>query len=127
MARKKKYTLPFDNSGGVIVLSLRMIKSPTYQNLTSQAKVLMMLLQIHWRNEKLVDYSVREAAEKIPCDPKTARKAFNQLQERGFITCMEFAVFSSRTQSKSRSWRLEWLPFNDRPPVNTWKNWTDEN
>jgi len=126
MARKKKHTLPFDNNGGVVVMSLRMIKSLAYQSLTPQAKVLMTLLQVHWRNDKVVDYGVREAAEKIPCSEKTVSKAFNQLQERGFITCMELAFFSSRTESKSRSWRLEWLPFNDRPPSNKWESWTDD-
>jgi len=127
MGRKKKHSLPFDNKGGVIVMPLRLVKSPIYQTLTPQAKVLMTLLQVHWRNDKLVDYGVREAAENIPCDRRTVSKAFNQLQERGFITCMELAFFSSRTQSKSRTWRLEWLPFNDRPPTNIWENWTDEN
>jgi len=127
MAKKKKHTLPFDNRGGVLILSMRMIKSSTYQSLTPHAKVLLTLMQIHWRNDKLVDYGVREAAKKIPCDPKTVTKAFNQLQERCFITCMELSFFSSRTQSKSRIWRLEWLPYNNNPPVNTWENWTNEN
>jgi hypothetical protein len=122
MARRKKHALPFDNRGGVVVLSLRMIKSPTYLSLRPQAKVLMILLQEHWRNEKYVDYGIREAPEKTPCDRRTVTKAFDQLQERGFITCMELAFFSGRTQSKSRIWRLEWLPFNDRPPANTWEN-----
>ena len=127
MGRKKNHSLPFDKRGGVIVIPLRLIKSLIYQNLMPQAKVLMTQMQIHWRNDKLVDYGIREAAKKIPCSEKTASKAFNQLQERGFITCMEQSFFSSRTQSKSRGWRIEWLPFNDRPPANTWENWTDEN
>ncbi len=127
MARKKKHTLPFDNRGGVIVLPLRMITSPIYQNLTPQAKHLIVLLQIHWRNDKLVDYGIREAMQKIPCSDKTASKAFKALQERAFITCIDESFFSTRTQSKTRSWRLEWLPFNDRPPANTWEKWSNEN
>jgi len=126
MARKKKHTLPFDKRGNVLVVRTHLLKSNTYLSLSPQAKVLMMLLQVHWRNDKLVDYGIREAAKKIPCSEKTVRKAFNQLQERGFITCMELAFFSSRTESKSRTWRLEWLPFNDRPPSNKWESWTDD-
>jgi len=125
--KRSKRKLPFDSRGGVVILSLKMIKSPSYQTLTPPAKVLMTLLQVHWRNDSLVDYGIREAAEKIPCDRKTVTKAFNQLQERGFITCIEPSFFSSRTQSKARGWRLEWLPFNDRKPTNTWENWIDEN
>jgi len=92
-----------------------------------QAKVLMMLLQMHWKPDKPVDYGIREASEKIPCDPKTASKAFNQLQERGFIFCTDESLFSSRTQSKTRTWRLEWLPFKDNSPRNTWENLESKN
>ena len=126
MGRRKKHTLPFDNRGNALVVRTHLLKSNTYLSLSPQAKVLMMLLQVHWRNDKLVDYGVREAAKKIPCSEKTASKAFNQLQEQGFITCMELAFFSSRTESKSRTWRLEWLPFNDNPPANLWEKWTND-
>tara|TARA_R110002050_G_scaffold57423_5_gene129253 strand:+ start:174382 stop:174765 length:384 start_codon:yes stop_codon:yes gene_type:complete len=127
MPRKKKQTLPFDNRGGVLVQRTHLLKSDVYLSLSPQAKVLMTLLQIQWRNDKPVDYGIREAREKIPCSDKTASKAFNQLQERGFIACVEESFFSSRTQSRTRSWRLEWLPFNDRPPTNTWEKLANEN
>lgn len=126
MAKRKRFQQPFDKRGGVLIISTYLIKQKQYLSLMPQAKVLMLLLHEHWRPDKLVDYGVREAAAKISCDPKTARKAFDQLQERGFITCMELAFFSSRTQSKSRTWRLDWMPFNDRPPANTWEKWTDD-
>jgi len=124
--RRSKRKLPFDSRGGVVILSLNMIKSPSYQTLTPPAKALMTLLQVHWMNDKYVDYGIREAAEKIPCDRRTVSKAFDQLQERGFVTCMELAFFSSRTQSKSRTWQLEWMPFNDQPPTNKWEDWTSD-
>lgn len=127
MTRKKRNNLPFDSRGGVIVLPLRMLTSPTYQNLTPHAKQLMVLLQIHWRNDKLVDYGIREAVDKIPCSDKTASKAFKQLQDMSFITCINESFFSSRTQSKARGWRLEWLPFNNNPPLNTWEKLVNEN
>ena len=120
MAVGKRFKQPFDQHGRALVTSTYLIKSEPYLTLMPQAKVLMMLLQLHWRADKLVDYGIREAAEKIPCDPKTASKAFKQLEELGFIKCIEQSIFSSRTMSKSRTWRLEWLPFNDQPPRNTW-------
>ena len=127
MGQRRRSRPLFDSRGGVVVLSLNLIKSQAYRSLSPQAKVLMTLLQVHWKNDTLVDFGIREAVEKIPCSDKTAAKAFNQLQDRGFIACMEHSFFSSRTQSKSRSWRLEWMPFNDKPPRNTWENWADEN
>lgn len=126
MAAKKRFKQPFDKRGRVLVMSTYLLNHKQYLTLMAAAKVLMLFLQEHWRPDKYVDFGVREAAQKIPCDPKTARKAFDQLQERGFITCMEYAFFSSRTESKSRSWRLEWLPFNDQPPTNTWEKWASE-
>jgi len=121
MTRRKKHQLPFDTRGGVVVMPLRMITSSTYQTLTPQAKHLMVLLQVHWRNDKLVDYGIREAMDKIPCSDKTASKSFKLLQERGFITCVNESFFSSRTQSKARGWRLEWMPCNNKSPTNAWE------
>ena len=126
MAKRKRFQQPFDKRGRVLVISTYMINTTPYLSLMPQAKQLMTLLHEHWMPDKTVDYGIREAAQKIPCDRRTAMKAFDQLQSRGFITCMELAFFSSRTQSKSRSWRLEWLPFNDRPPANTWEKWADD-
>jgi len=126
MGQWKRKPLPFDRRGSSIVVRTHMINSEAYLALTPYAKVLITLLQIHWRNDKAVDYGVREAAEKIPCDRRTAMKAFKLLETRGFIKMMEYAMFCSRTQSKSRSWRLEWLPFNGKPPVNTWEKWRSD-
>jgi len=127
MGRSKKKALPFDKEGGVIAIQRVLLSSDNYESLRAQSKVLITLLHIHWRNEKTVDYGIREASQKIPCDRRTAIRAFNELQERGFITCAEHSMFSSRTQSKSRSWRLNWLPFNDHPPSNEWKKWAGDN
>jgi len=125
MASKKKNALPFDQRGSRIVFRTHFLKSETYLTLSPQAKVLIQLLQMHWNNFKPVDYGVREAAEKIPCAFGTARKAFNQLQKRGFIVVKDYSVFSSTTESKARSWRLTWLPFNSREPTNDWEKWTE--
>jgi hypothetical protein len=123
---RKRDKLPFDKRGGALVMSLKMLTSSTYAALTPQAKHLMLLLQIHWHNDKPVDYGIREAMEKIPCSDKTASKSFKLLQKRGFITCVNESFFSSRTQSKSRGWRLEWMPFDSKPPTNTWEKLANE-
>jgi hypothetical protein len=121
MAKNKKPVIPYDTRGGVIVVYRRMMESKAYKQLKPQEKVLMLLLQLHWRLDKPVDYGVREAAQKIPCDRKTAMKAFQHLADSGFISCVEESMFSSRTESKSRGWRLEWLPFGKDKPTNYWE------
>ena len=120
MGKKQKSNIPFDKRGGVIVISSYLLKSTAYLSLSSQAKTLILLLQIHWKNDKPVDYGIREAQEKIPCCNKTAIKVFKELESKGFIRCVVQSMFSSRTESKSRSWQLLWLPFKSNPPENEW-------
>lgn len=122
MSRKNK-ALPFDKNGGTLAINRRMLSSSAYKSLTSHQKVLILLLQEQWRNDKAVAYSVREAAAKIPCKPNTACKAFGALVECGFIVCTELSEFNSRTGSKAREWRLTWMPFDSKPPSNDWEKW----
>jgi len=127
MGRKKKSQLPFDRRGHAVVMYTHMLWHENYLTLSPQAKVLMQLMQQHWRDEKEVDYGIREASEKISCSRATAAKAFNMLRERGFIVLEDESMFSSRTNSKSRTWRLTWMPFCGRKPTNDWEIWIDEN
>ncbi len=127
MSGRKRFKIPFNQRDGVVVMEMHMLKHKNYLTLSPQAKVLVNLLHQHWRNEKEVDYGTREAAQKIPCSKTTAMKSFNQLEERGFITCVTPAMFSSRTESKARTWKLEWMPFCHRKASNKWEIWTDEN
>jgi len=104
-----------------------MLKSMAYASLSPQSKALLTLMQLHWDNDKPVDYGVREALKNIPCAFGTARKAFSQLQDRGFIVKMDESEFNSRTGSKARSWRLTYMPYTSKAPTNEWENWVDKN
>ncbi|GAB4260137.1 MAG: hypothetical protein Kow0065_10330 [Methylomicrobium sp.] len=74
-----------------------------------------------------MSFGVREAAAKIPCTPGTASKAFKVLEERGFIVCVNQSLFSSKTGSRTREWRLTWMPFHDKPPSHEWEKWQPQN
>jgi len=123
---KKKPKLGYDRRGNVMVVSIEMRKAYVYESMPATAKVLMDLLQIHWRNERPVAYGVREAAEKIGCTRNTACKAFKTLEERGFIACLNQSLFNSQTGSKTREWRLTWMPFDYKNPTHEWEKWTPE-
>ena len=125
MAHKIK--IPFDRRGGVCVLSRRMLNHENYLTLSAQAKVLIMLMHEQWRDEKEVDYGIREASEKIPCSRVTAAKAFNMLSERGCIVLVDESMFSSRTESKTRTWRLTWMPWLSKNPTHKWEKLGNEN
>ena len=121
-SRNKGERLPFDKAGGVIAIQRRLIQSRPYLDLSPQAKTLMILMQSHWDAQGPVDYGVREAETKIPCCRKTAMRAFKELEEAGFIVKIDESLFSSRTQSKTRTWRLTWMPcWRNRAPTNDWE------
>jgi len=48
-------------------------------------------------------------------------RAFKELLAAGFIQLEDEALFNSRTGSRSRSWILTWLPYNDKFPTNDWE------
>jgi len=121
MSKRKKKGLPFDRRGGQIVLRVEMLGSEAYLSLSPQAKVLMTLMHIHWRNYEPVAYGVREAQKKIPCCRKKAMNAFAELQKYGFIEMVDESLFNSRTQSRARTWKLTWLPYMDKFPTNDWE------
>lgn len=123
---KKKPKLGFDQRGGVMAVSRAMRESLAYVTMPATAKVLMDLIHLQWRNDRLVGYGVREAAQKIGCTPNTAGKAFNILQGRGFIVCEEQSLFNSKTGSKAREWRLTWMPFEYAKPSHDWEKWQAE-
>lgn len=120
MAKKKK-GLPFDREGGTVVIQRRLLSSDAYLGLSAQAKVLIHLLHSHWRPDRAIGFGLREAGEKIPCSRKTAIRVFKELQEAGFIVMEDESLFCSRAQSKTRTWRLTWLPWNSQPPTNQWE------
>lgn len=118
----KGKSLPFDKKGGVVAIQRRLLTSSAYTGLSPQAKALMHLMHVHWSANHPVGYGVREAEQKIPCSRRLAMRAFKELEGAGFIVLVEESLFCSRTQSKTRTWRLTWMPcWRNRPPSNDWE------
>jgi hypothetical protein len=117
---KRKYK----ESGGVIILPIRMIDSLAYQHLSAKSAKLLSLMQRHWWEDKAVDYGITQATRSMKCSRSTASALFNELMEVGFIAVVEEADFYA---NKARSWRLTYKEFLGREPTHDWKNWTPEN
>lgn len=119
---KRKNGLPFDKDGGTVVIQRRLLKSDAYLSLSAQAKALLHQMHTYWTPREAVGFGVREAEQSIPCSRRLAMRAFKELQEAGFIVMVEESLFCSRTQSKTRTWRLTWMPcWRHRPPTNDWE------
>ena len=120
---KKKNALPFDRSGGMVAIQRRLLSSPAYLGLSPYAKALIMLMHRHWSPSGPVGFGVRQAEQEIPCARRTAMRTFKELEEAGFIVKVDESLFCSRTQSKTRTWRLTWMPcWRNRSPTNDWEN-----
>lgn len=119
---KSKNALPFDRAGGSVVIQRRLLTSPAYLGLTPYAKVLIHLMQRHWTPANPVGFGVRQAEREIPCSRSIALRTFQELQDTGFIVKEDESLFCSRTQSKTRTWRLTWMPcWRNRAPTNDWE------
>lgn len=117
----KKSSLPFDKRGGVVAIPRRLLISKSYLELSPQAKTLISLLQTYWKPYEPVGFGLRQAEKEIPCSRALAIRSFQELQEKGFITLKDESIFCSRTQSKSRTWVLSWLPWDGHFPTNKWE------
>lgn len=118
----RKNPLPFDKAGGTVVIQRRLLTSRAYLNLTPYAKVLMHLMHRHWTPANPVAFGVRQAMAEIPCSKVIARRSFYELQSAGFIVLVDESLFCSRSQSKTRTWRLTWMPcWRNRAPTNDWE------
>lgn len=118
---KRKNPLPFDRTGGVVAIQRRLLISTAYLELSPQAKALLHLMQAYWRPDEPIGYGVREAQRCIPCSRKIAMRAFQELQNNGFIVKVNESLFCSRAESKTRTWRLTWMPWNRCKPTNCWE------
>lgn len=133
---------------------LRTMQTPAWRALTPYARLLYPWLVLELKkgatNNGCVRLSVKQASERIPCNVETARKAFLDLQAKGFIVvtrCAELGVegearaheyelteFGRAWDSNPRRLYQHWKPGNDcsivRAPAHNptgkggWKNRT---
>ena len=119
--RNKKFKQPF-LKGGVVALPMIMLKSNAYISLSAQAKTLMVLMQQHWRYDRPIGYGIREACKLLPCSKGKAQKVFKELEAGGFIVKIDESLFNSRIGSKTRTWRLTWMPYQNKRPTTEFLN-----
>lgn len=91
------------------------LRSPAYHALTTTARALLVELTSleNGKNNGSLYLSVRDAAARLGMsDLTSAGRAFDELQDLGFIEMTEDASFHVKAAEKSRArcWRLTWLP-----------------
>jgi hypothetical protein len=91
--------------------------SPAWRSLPCNARALYVQLarQYNGRNNGRISYSVRQASQDLNIGKATALRAFQALQDRGFIVCTKKGAFSWKIVNEASQWRLTEHP-NDFPP-----------
>lgn len=101
-------------------------ESPAYRSLSLTARCLLNeFLNVYrpGRNGHLV-LSVETACERLKISEGTAREAFHDLMERGFIILSEDA---NHLNGRAREFRLTILPTNNgREPTDDWRRWSPD-
>jgi hypothetical protein len=105
--RKGRHGEP-DKAARYVRLPHWMLKSPAYRSLDGNARSIYTEMAMLYRgpgtNNGYISYSVREAATSLKIGKSTAARALAQLEERGFIVCMQKGAF--KASRHATEWRL---------------------
>ena len=105
------------------------LKSKAWRSLSGAA--VKVFLELHTRfnggNNGKIRLSLNEAAEHLGIGKATAKRALDELQEKGFIVLTEAGNWYHR---KTHEWRLTTKPTEGvagkTPPTNDWKSWSEK-
>ncbi|WP_297775640.1 hypothetical protein [uncultured Roseovarius sp.] len=116
----------------VTVLRLDVMRTPAWRALSIPAQALYPWIKLEWRGAKFnnngkLRLSVRQAAECMGCNIKTAMRAFQELQAKGFIIQTEGACLGTGGMGKAPAYELtEILPVGGQGPGRQWfMNWSE--
>lgn len=118
-----------NSEGQYLPLPYAQLKSPAWRSLSGAA--VRVWLELHTRfngsNNGSVRLSYAEAAEALGIGKATAQRAFQQLQDRGFLVLAREGNWYHR---QAHEWRLTTKPMRTpkghSAPTNDWREWQPE-
>lgn len=92
-------------------LFLATMQTRAWRALSPYAQRLYPWLQLEWKgprenNNGKIQFSVRQAAEALDCNPETARKALADLQRKGFIVVTRCAALGTEGEARGHEYEL---------------------
>lgn len=111
------------NEGGQYApLSYPMLNSAAWRSLSGAAvKVYLELhTRFHGGNNGKLCLSLQEAARLLGIGKSTAKRAFAELEEKGFIAMVKRGQWYGR---KATEWRLTTKSMDGRQATNDWRDW----
>jgi len=113
------------NKPRFVLLSHSMIDSPAFLALSPNARAILIhiLRRYNSFNNGDIPFSCREGAALLRIGKDTARRALEDLKEKGFIQIARDSAFSLKTK-ESRRWILTCWPLQKgAAPTNDWQKW----
>lgn len=106
----------------------RVLISEAYRSLDLVARALLteIVMLENGKNNGSLWLSVADATDRLgQSDARPAIRAFDDLQDRGFIRMTKDAHFSVKASdtSRARCWRITWVAFDRKPPSNEWQDY----
>jgi hypothetical protein len=126
MTKPKALHKKFKHPNGFIGLPRHVFESLAYRSLSLKARCLLDEFQNLYRpnrNGRIV-LPIEIAAERLGVAENTVRRAFDELQNKGFIIRTMDGDWS---KGRAREWRLTYEPCNNgREPTDEWRLWEVE-
>lgn len=129
MTKNKQPKGKRSEEGQYIPLSYAQLKSPAWRSLSGAA--VKVWLELHTRynggNNGKLHLSMKEAAEILGLGKATVKRAFDELQAKGFLVLETPGNWYSR---RAHDWRLTSKPMEGRTgkiaPTFDWRNWKQQ-
>lgn len=111
-----------------VMLRHDIMKSSAWRSLSPNARTLWteIALRYNGHNNGDIPLSCREAADLCNIGKNTAARAFDELEERGFIKIGGWAGFQNKYRMATR-WILTHEGHDAKPPSNEWRNYRHSN
>lgn len=109
-------------SHSFVMLRFDMMDSAAWRRLSPNARCVWMEIVRRYNgfNNGDIPLSCREAAELCNISKNTAGRAFQELQDKGFVKIGQYAGFKNKHRVSTR-WEITHERCDDKPPTNEWK------
>ncbi|MBK0399816.1 hypothetical protein H0I76_11495 [Limibaculum sp. M0105] len=87
------------------------MEEPAWRALSTAAQSLYPWIKLEWHgpssnNNGKIRFSVRQAAQAVGCDPGTARRAFCDLQAKGFLHVTKVSSLGSEGEARGNEYEI---------------------
>lgn len=127
MSRKRRKTDKTGHSVGdqYAILDYSFLRSDAFRQLSGPAIKVFLELRTRYngKNNGRITLSLDECRRLFSIGKRTAQRAFQELEAKGFVRLVVLGRWFGR---KASEWELTMVPRDGRPPTHDWKMWKPE-